>query len=115
MLVTRLAEAEAYDAANHFDVRSVRLQGFHPAGPQQFWVGLSHIAPGGGAGPDSSPLEKVYVVLEGSVTLTVGGTEIVLNAFDSCTIPENETRQVSNRGGDVATMIVVMPYPEAKE
>ena len=29
--------------------------------------------PGGGAGPDSTPFEKVYVVLEGQMTVIIGG------------------------------------------
>jgi quercetin dioxygenase-like cupin family protein len=115
MHVTRFAEAGTYDAPNHFDVRSVRLQGFEPGGPQQFWVGLSHIAPGGGAGPDSSTLEKVYVVLTGRVTVTVNGLETVLGPLDSCTILANEVREVRNGGSDAATMIVVMPYPENQQ
>jgi quercetin dioxygenase-like cupin family protein len=115
MRVTRCAEAGAYEAPNHFDVRSVRLQGFEPGGPQHFWVGLSHIAPGGGAGPDSSPLEKVYVVLAGRVTVTVNGLDTVLGPLDSCTIPANEMREVRNGGSDIATMIVVMPYRENQQ
>jgi mannose-6-phosphate isomerase-like protein (cupin superfamily) len=112
MRVTRLADAVAYEAPNHFDVQALRLQGFMPDGPQHFWVGLSHIAPGGGAGPDSSSLEKVYVVLAGAVTVTAGGEEMVLGPFDSCTIVAHETREVRNCGSEPAAMLVVMPYPE---
>ena len=92
-------------------MRSLRLQGFEPDGPKTSWVGLSHFLPGGGAGPDSSALEKVYVVLAGSLTLRAGGQEAVLGPLDSCTIAPGETREVRNLGNDVATMIVVMPYP----
>ncbi|RKP58420.1 cupin domain-containing protein [Pararobbsia silviterrae] len=114
MNVTRFGEAQAYSAPNHFDVRALRLQGFAPGGPEQFWVGLSHFLPGGGAGPDSSPLEKVYVVLAGAVTVKTPDREVVLGPLDSCTIAANEIREVKNNGNEVATMIVVMPYPEAK-
>ena len=65
MLVKRFADAKPYEAPNHRDVRSLRLQGFEAGGPKNAWVGLSHYLPGGGAGPDASPLEKVYVVLVG--------------------------------------------------
>ena len=43
-------------------------------------VGLSHFLPGGGAGPDASPPEKVYYVLAGELTVIVGGKETVLKA-----------------------------------
>jgi quercetin dioxygenase-like cupin family protein len=112
MLVKRLADAQAYQAPNHYDMRSLRLQGFEPGGPTQSWVGLSHFLPGGGAGPDSSPLEKVYVVLAGTLTVRAGGREATLGPLDSCCIPGGETREVKNLGNEVATMVVVMPYPE---
>jgi quercetin dioxygenase-like cupin family protein len=113
MLVKRFAKAEAYQAPNHHDMRALRLQGFEPGGPTQSWVGLSHFLPGGGAGPDSSPLEKVYVVLTGELTVRVGDESVELRPLDSCCIPGGETREVKNLGNQVATMIVVMPYPKA--
>jgi quercetin dioxygenase-like cupin family protein len=113
MLVKRFAEAEAYQAPNHYDMRALRLQGFELGGPTQSWVGLSHFLPGGGAGPDSSPLEKVYVVLAGELTVRVGDESVELGPLDSCCIPGGETREVRNLGNQVATMIVVMPYPKA--
>ena len=111
MRVTRFEDAPAYQAPNHFDVRSLRLQGFSEGGPRGFWVGLSHFLPRGGAGPDSSPLEKVYVVIAGQLVVRAGGEEVVLQAFDSCTIPGGEMREVLNVSNSVATLLVVMPYP----
>ena len=115
MLVKRFSDAKPYEAPNHRDVIGLRLQGFEEGGPTNQWVGLSHYLPGGGAGPDSTPFEKVYVVLEGEIALIVDGEETVLRRFDSCTIPPNEVRELINRQNDVCTMLVVIPYPpEAK-
>jgi len=111
VLVKRLADARPYEAPNHYDIRSLRLQGFEPGGPKQAWVGLSHFLPGGGAGPDASPLEKTYVVLCGKLTVKAGGAEATLGPLDSCHIPGGETREIRNLANEVATMIVVMPYP----
>jgi quercetin dioxygenase-like cupin family protein len=113
MHIKRFADAQPYQAPNHYDMRSLRLQGFEPGGPKTAWVGLSHFLPGGGAGPDSSPLEKVYVVLAGCLTVRAGGQDITLRPLDSCCIPGGETREVKNLGNEVATMLVVMPYPPA--
>lgn len=113
MIVTRFGEAQRYEAPNHHDMRSLRLQGFMPGGPEKFWVGLSHFLPGGGAGPDSAPLERVYVVLAGAVTIKTASEEIVLSSLDSCAIPANEVREVNNHSNEVATMLVVMAYAEA--
>lgn len=111
MIVKRFQDARPYEAPNHYDMRSLRLQGFEPGGPESFWTGLSHFLPGGGAGPDASPLEKVYVVLAGELTVTAGGETVRLGPLDSCCIPGGEVREVKNEGNAVATMLVVMPYP----
>jgi quercetin dioxygenase-like cupin family protein len=111
MHIKRFVDAQSYQAPNHYDMRSLRLQGFEPGGPKTSWVGLSHFLPGGGAGPDSSPLEKVYVVLAGSLTIRADGQDVKLRPLDSCCIPAGETREVKNLANEVATMLVIMPYP----
>jgi hypothetical protein len=112
LLVKRFADAKPYEAPNHRGVVGLRLQGFEPGGPTHGWVGFSQYLPGGGAGPDASLFEKVYVVTEGELTLIAGGEEIVLKAMDSCTIAPGEMREIVNRSNHVAKMIVAMPYPE---
>lgn len=114
MKLTRFADAKPYVAPNHYEMRSLRLQGFEAGGPEKFWTGLSHFLPGGGAGPDASPLEKVYVVLAGELLVKTAGQEVVLGVMDSCCIPGGEVREVKNNGNAVATMLVVMPYPEGR-
>jgi quercetin dioxygenase-like cupin family protein len=114
MFIKRLAEAKSYEAPNHHGVHGLRLQGFEAGSSEKFWVGLSRILPGGGAGPDASPMEKVYVLLMGELTVKVGGQTHVLRAMDSCTIPANEEREIINHTNSVTSMIVIMPYPEKK-
>jgi len=58
MLFKKFADAKAYDAPNHYGMKALRLQGFEEGGPTNFWVGLSYILPGGGAGPDTTSPEK---------------------------------------------------------
>ena len=112
MLVKRFAEAKAYQAPNHRDCAALRLFGADAGGPDTFIVGLSHFLPGGGAGPDASPTEKVYVVLAGEVTVIAGGVETVLRANDSCFVAPGERREIVNRGNAVATIIVAMSKPQ---
>jgi quercetin dioxygenase-like cupin family protein len=115
MKVTRLKDAEQYVAPNHYEMRSVRLQGFDTEGPQTFWTGYSRFYPGGGAGPDSSPLEKVYIVLDGQLTVKADGQEVILGPMDSCYIGGNVEREVKNNSDAIASMIVVMPYPQKSQ
>ena len=111
MLVNRCADAEKYEAPNHWDVTGLRLQGFAEGGLENQWVGLSQFLPGGGAGPDSTPFEKVYAVLQGEMTVTIDGKDMVLGKYDSCAIAPNEVRKIENRRNDVCIMLVVMLYP----
>lgn len=114
MRVKRFSEARTYDAPNHRGVTGLRLQGFEDGGPENQWVGLSQFLPGGGAGPDSTPFEKVYVVLEGEMTVTVNGMDTVLGPLDSCTIVPGEVRTIENRSNHICKMLVVIPYPDGK-
>lgn len=113
MEITRYEDALRYDAPGHFEMRGLRLQGFDSSASEFAWTGLSHFLPGGGAEMDASPLPKIYVVLEGEVTITLGSGDIqALSRWDSCHIPGGEARAISNESNHVATMLVIMPYPE---
>jgi glyoxylate utilization-related uncharacterized protein len=112
MQITRFDAAPRYDAPKHFDMRSLRLQGFAVTASQFAWVGISHFLPQGGAEMDVGALEKIYVVLSGEITVELGdGTTHILAALDSCHIPGGEARSIRNNGNHVATMLVVMPHP----
>ena len=111
MHIKRFKDATPYQAPNHFDCFGLRLQGFEEGGPTNQWVGFSQFLPGGGAGPDSTPFEKVYVMLEGEMTLESGGTRVVLGPMDSATIAPDEVRTLTNTGQMTAKMLVVIPYP----
>ena len=115
MEVTRFAEAKEYHPPLHHGCTALRLQGFEASSADFAWTGLSHILPGGGADMDAGPLGKIYVVVAGEVTVTLGdSSSTTLGVFDSCFIPAGEAREVRNFGNAVASMIVVMPYPEKR-
>ncbi len=111
MHVTRFNTAPEYQAPNHDDMRCLRLQG-HNAGPsEQMWMGMSHILPGGGTSLDKSPFEKLYIVLDGAVTIISDTEEATLQKWDSVRIAPNEGRQLANRTNHPATIVLVMPLP----
>jgi quercetin dioxygenase-like cupin family protein len=98
----------------HHEVHVLRLQGYDATSTENFWVGLSHFLPGGGGERSATPFEKVYAVTEGEVTISTDDDEEVLGAMDSCVIPADEFRVVANHTNQVATMLVIMPYPNTK-
>lgn len=112
MQVTRIADAAPYDAPKHHAMTALRLQGFDATASEAFWVGLSYFLPGGGAEMDAGPLEKVYVVLDGTVTVMTADGEVELQPLDSCLVAAGEARAVENRGPRPASMLVIMPHPE---
>lgn len=111
MKIKRFHEAEPYTAPNHFDCAAIRLAGFEEYGPENYWVGCSHFLPGGGAGPDASPMEKTYVVLSGELTVYADGKVDKAGPMDTVFIPASQERKIINEGNDVVTMLVIMPYP----
>jgi mannose-6-phosphate isomerase-like protein (cupin superfamily) len=114
MHVKRFADAKPYDAPNHRLYTGLRLFGAEAGGAKGVVVGVSHFLPGGGAGPDASPPEKVYFVISGELTVIVGGKETVLKANDSCVIEPNEMREIVNRSNEVCTILVAVVTPPAK-
>jgi quercetin dioxygenase-like cupin family protein len=114
MHVKRFADAKPYDAPNHRLYSSLRLFGAEAGGAKSVIFGISHFLPGGGAGPDASPPEKVYLVLSGELTVIVNGKETVLKAMDSCVIEPNETREIINRSNEVCTIAVAVVPVAAK-
>lgn len=115
MNVTLFDQAPAYIAPNHFDMRCLRLQGYEAGPSQTLWLGVSQIAPGGHTSLDGSPVEKHYVVLEGEVTLVseLDGqrSEAVLRRHDSACFAPGEKRQLINKTGHPASILLAMPYP----
>jgi quercetin dioxygenase-like cupin family protein len=108
MIVRKLSEAKSYEAPNHRDYKSLRVFGADMGGSQTLIFGISHFLPGGGAGPDASPPEKIYYVLAGELTVIVGGKETVVRKGDSCYIGPNENREIINRGNEVCTIAVAV-------
>jgi len=111
MDVTRLSEARPYEAPRHHGMRALRLHGWDASQTDAFWVGLSYFLPGGGADWDATATEKVYVVIEGEVTVVTDGSEAVLGRLDSVHLKPGESRAVENRSNRPATMLVLMTYP----
>jgi mannose-6-phosphate isomerase-like protein (cupin superfamily) len=113
MHVTRFNAAKTYNPPKHPGAVAYRLQGMDTSPVQDFWVGVSHFLPGGGAELDATPTEKVYVVLSGKVTVEAGGQRVTLEAYDSCMIGKNEERRVVNESSLPASMLVVISTPKA--
>jgi glyoxylate utilization-related uncharacterized protein len=108
-----LSEVKPYAAPKHFNCSTLRLQGKDETGISKFWVGLSYFLPGGGAewAYEDNPNEKVYIVLDGEITVRNKAEEVTLRPMDSLYLPPNEGREVMNKTNKPVTMMVVITYP----
>ena len=108
MQVMKFKDAKRYEAANHVDVSALRLQGAEATKTSTFWTGVSHYLPGGKAEKSASDYERVYMVLDGEITVTTDQGSVVLGPMDSVHIAPKETRIVENRANTVCTMLVIV-------
>ena len=101
-------QAKPYSAPGHFDMKAIKLHGKDESGATKFWVGFSHFLPGGGAEWDeSSPTEKVYICVEGEITVKFKDETVVLRPTDSLLIGANEGREIINNTNFPASMYVI--------
>lgn len=107
--VTRFDEANAYDAKGHFGMTAMRLHGQGVSDLEDYWVGFSTFLPGGGADKGSAPTGKVYVVLEGEITVTTAEGDTKIGKFDSCYLPPNLERSIINDTNLPVQMLVISP------
>ena len=95
MVKRTVADLKPYDAAGHFKMVAMRIHGKEETGAQ-------------------NPLEKVYYVLEGEMTVTdKDGKKYVLHKDESISFPPNEGRGLLNESNLPARMLVIINYPNA--
>jgi hypothetical protein len=109
MHVVRFTEAPEYIAPGHHEMAMVRLQGREAGPSSELWIGVSVIGPGGGTTLSSSPQEKMYVVLDGTLHISNAGSEVALDRWDSCRIAAGEDRRLINRTAASVTVLLAMP------
>jgi glyoxylate utilization-related uncharacterized protein len=107
--VTRFDAAKTYDAKKHFAMSAMRLQGQGVSSLEDYWIGFSTFLPEGGAEKGAAPTGKVYVVLEGEITVTTADGDTVLGKYDSCYLPPNTERAIINATNHVVQMLVFSP------
>jgi uncharacterized cupin superfamily protein len=112
MNLTRASEAPLYTAPLHYGVSTLRLQGHEAGHTERFWVGVSVYKPGGRAETAPTREEMVYVVLDGELVISAGGTETVLGRLDSMHFAKGEVRSIQNRSDREALLLVACAHPQ---
>ncbi len=104
MISVKDAHGETYDAPKHFGVFG--LQKITEAQSQRTTVCYSYFQPDGGAEMTSSPKERIYYVVDGSITVKGNNETHVLNPGDLIYIAAEEKRDVVVNGGKPAEVLV---------
>lgn len=117
MIKRTLEELTTYEAPGHFGCCAMRVHGKDETGATKFWIGRSTFLPGGGAEYqyEDNPLEKVYYVLDGEITvIDKQGKVYAMHKDEAICFPPNEGRKLENRSNRPAIMLVIINYPDAQ-
>lgn len=109
MQVTRIRDAKAYEAAEHYDMHCLRLQGKEATQTDTIWIGMSHILPGGRTSLKDAKVEKIYIVVAGEVTVETETDSVTLGFLDSCRLAPGEARALINKTNMPASILLAMP------
>lgn len=105
--ITKREAAVPYAPAGHYDMRATRLHTSDDVGGS-ITLGLSHFLPGGGAEMGKAPVELLYYVVEGEMTVTTDDGQVhVLKAGDSIHFSPEQGRESKNNGSVTAQMLVI--------
>jgi hypothetical protein len=106
MHVVRFAQALGYSALGHHDKAMVRLQEREASPSSDLWIGVSDIAPGGSTTLSSSPQEKMYVALDGTLDVSDGGK------WDCCRIAHQREPQADQQDGFRGLLVMPLSADE---
>lgn len=105
----------AYEKVNYQNVESV-ADGLHflrdPLGCEQFGISVLECEPGW-TGKEHAHVdrehEEVYLLVDGSATVTVNDEEVQMEGGDAIRLPPEATRQIQN--GDSESLFVLAGAP----
>lgn len=109
MISVKDAQGQQYDAAKHSGVYG--LQKITEAQSKRTTVCYSYFQPDGGAEMTSSPKERVYYVVKGSITVSGPDEKHVLDEGDLIYIAPGEERDMTINNGKPAEVLVLIITP----
>ena len=106
-----------YVAGGHNECVPTRLHDVDGAGPNdieggKMIMGITYFVPGGGTDFGSNPLESIYYILNGEMTLKTETEETVLHAGDSFRCVGGVAKSVTNTSQEVVQMLVCLLPPQ---
>ena len=100
-------EGQQYEGKGHFNCWNMRKLSTE-VDSQQLSISISHFLPHGGAEMSSSPKERVYFALSGSLLVKGKEEEYLLEPGDLIYIAPGEERAVEVTGTEPSTVLVII-------
>jgi len=106
-----------YTAAGHNECVPTRLHDRDGGGANdveggRIIMGITYFVPGGYTDFTSNPMESIYYILNGEMTLKTDDAETVLHAGDSFRCVGGVNKCVKNTSAEVVQMLVCLLPPE---
>jgi glyoxylate utilization-related uncharacterized protein len=102
-----------YTAPGHNECVPTRLHDPADVDGGKMIQGITYFVPGGGCDYGANPLESIYYILEGQMTLKTEDGETVLHEGDSFHCCGGCPKSVTNNGTTVTKMLVCLLPPQA--
>jgi quercetin dioxygenase-like cupin family protein len=107
MKFVKVGEGTPYQAPHHFSFWGIKK--IQPEmDSKNLTIGVSHFLPGGGSDVSSSPQERVYFCIRGTVSVKGKNEEYQLEEGDVIYIAPNEERSFQVTNTQTATLLVIM-------
>ena len=103
----RIADAVAFRPEGHAGVSPVRLIGTAP--DESISVVLSSYEPGAHADMSPVPVDTVYLLRTGTLTVSLENEQVDLTGLDTIFLPAGCVRAVDNHTSEPASMFVIRP------
>ena len=110
MIIKRADEAQQYEAAGHVGMVPLKYHPKEESPAMALSLGLSKFHPGGTTGYDKRPVEMIYFVLEGELTLRTEEGETRMHKYDSVHFMVDEYREMRNVSNEEASMLVFASF-----
>lgn len=110
--ITRNLQGYQYEAPGHNFCKPTRLHDPADVDGGKMIMGVTYFAPGGGCDYGANPLESIYYILEGEMTLKTETEETVLRKGDSFHCCGGTKKSVTNTGTCTTAMLVALLPPQ---
>lgn len=111
MITAKLENAKGKTPPNHFDMRTFSLFEKDFDSEDNLVMSISHYLPGGGAEIGLQPIEIIFYVLDGELTIITDSGDIALLKGEAIHISRGENKGIKNNTNYPATMLLVGAFP----